>query len=216
MQNLTDSLNWIDIVLLGLALAAFVLGLVKGFVWQVTRLITLVGGCLLANRYSTELAPSVRQIFPSLEQPADRYIAYFVIFVSIAVVMSLFAYLLRNVIERLQLGTYDRIFGGGLGLINAAVLLMVVLLGVGALADEGVLVENEGYRQTIRESRLLPPTYRFVQELTVLFPGELRELARDLLQDLPLEEERPQTPAQDEIDPNAPAEVSAAPRDDDR
>ncbi len=178
-----DSFNWTDTVILIAAVAAFVLGLIKGFVWQITRLITIVGGCLLANRYSGDLAPTVRRVFPSLEEPVDRYIAYFVIFVAIALIVSLVAYLLRHVIESLQLGTYDRILGGGLGIVNGAVLLMLALLGIGALAERDILIGDEPFRKTVQGSQLLPPTHRFVRELTVLFPAELRQLADQALQE---------------------------------
>lgn len=178
-----DSLNWTDTVILIAAVAVFVLGLVKGFVWQVTRLITIIGGCVLANRYSGDLAPTVRRVFPSLEQPVDRYIAYFLIFVGVAILVSLLAYLLRHVIESLQLGTYDRVFGGALGLINGAVVLMLVVLGLGALAERDILFEEKAFRETVQASELLPPTYRFVRELTVLFPSELRDLADQALRE---------------------------------
>jgi len=195
MHQLSAQLDVTDTLILLWLLGWLVLGLVKGFVWQIARLVTVVGGCVLAVQYAPGLARLSHRIFPSIQEPADRYLSYFAIFLAVAVVVTFVAYLLRHVIERLKISSYDRLLGAVLGVVTGAVLMMVILVALSIAADNEIGLTQAQLKTAVQQSKLLPPTYEGVRSLTLLFPQDVKKVVDPLLENLEIE----RSPAEGEV-----------------
>ena len=64
LKNL-DAIEWIDWTAIVLLFVFFLLGLFKGFVWQVSRILTLVGAWFLAGRYGPDGEVWLHEMFDS-------------------------------------------------------------------------------------------------------------------------------------------------------
>jgi membrane protein required for colicin V production len=121
--------NWIDIVLSLLILASVVAGFVKGFAWQVVRILFLFFGILLAKAYAEPLGVQLRPLLGSHGQPpGDRYVAYAVLFTVIYVSSLGIAFGIRTAIEKMKLSSFDRLLGGVLGLLKGILVAYAAFL----------------------------------------------------------------------------------------
>ncbi len=125
-QDLYQQLGWVDFATLVILLVFFVLGLFRGLVWQLSRLLTLVLGFLAAGIWAQPLADTIVKTWPKAE-PFALYAAYFTIFLGAFLVLSLVAWLLSGVIKKLHLTLYDRLGGGALGILTGAAVVVLVL-----------------------------------------------------------------------------------------
>jgi membrane protein required for colicin V production len=130
-------LGWIDITALSLLAVFFVVGLFKGFVWQVSRVAILVVAYGTAARFGDGLGDRLLQwtvSSPNGPSPEQRETAFYVgcvlIFLGVLIALSLLALLLQKLITRAGLGFFDRLGGGvvGIGTGSVVVLFLITLV----------------------------------------------------------------------------------------
>ena len=121
-------LGWIDWTLLGLLALSVIVGLMRGLVFELMSLVGWVVAYVLAQAYSSLLAPylPISNVGTALNQGA----AFAVSFVLILLVWSLLARLLRMVIRATPLTVLDRLLGATFGLLRGVLLLLVVATAV--------------------------------------------------------------------------------------
>ncbi len=168
MPDALRELGAVDLCALVLIAFQAVLGLVRGFVWQLTRLVTIVVGIVLARTVTDSVAEWMNRHF-SITPPADRWIAYFVIFAGTFAAGTLLAHLLRSVLSRLRLQSYDRLLGVVLGAVKAAAIIVVAVLLLsqlkGLAALQAALARSHSARLTVEIVEFVAPA----------FPAEIRE-----------------------------------------
>lgn len=124
-----DSIAWIDwtaLVLLGIF---FILGLFKGFVWQVSRVLSLVAAWFLAGQYGEPVSTWIDGWFGPEEQASGLplYLAYVVVFVLALVVLSLLTWMLQKLVKQSGLSAVDRLGGAVVGLLTGSVAVLAIL-----------------------------------------------------------------------------------------
>jgi membrane protein required for colicin V production len=117
-------LPWVDWTLLAVLAVSVVIGLVRGFVFEVMAL----AGWLVAWFGSQYLAREVSPHIPVGAQgsAANMAVAYVLCFVGILLVWALLARLLRMLIHATPLSVPDRLLGAGFGLLRGGVLLLAL------------------------------------------------------------------------------------------
>ena len=125
-KEVLHQLGWIDFSTLVILLVFFVLGLFRGLVWQLSRLLTLVLGFLVAGIWAQDLADFLVKTWPK-SQPFALYAAYFAIFLGAFIVLSVIAWFLSGLIKKLKLTAYDRLGGGAMGILTGAAVVVLVL-----------------------------------------------------------------------------------------
>jgi len=167
-------LGWVDITALAVLGVFFLLGLFKGFLWQVSRVAILVIAYGLSGRFGQALsevllgwtvhAPSV----PSVEQQETAfYVGCVLIFLATLIVLSLIALLLQKLIAKAGMSFFDRLGGGVVGVAtgSAVVLfLLTVLL---------MFFPDSGPAQAAESSQSLKLSRWAMQRLGSIVPPEL-------------------------------------------
>lgn len=117
-------LPWIDWALLAVLLVSVLIGIVRGFVFEVMSLV----GWVVAWFGSQWLVADVAPYIPLGEADSGlrRIAAYGVGFVAILLVWSLGARLVRLLLHATPLSLPDRLLGAGFGLLRGAVVLLAV------------------------------------------------------------------------------------------
>ena len=166
------SLSWIDLTALAVLLVFFVLGLFRGFVWQISRIITLVAAYFVAGTYGEEVALRIRDAFPETVDPRlPLYIAYFCVFLAVLVVVSMIAYFIEKLVQRTGLSFYNRVGGGLLGIGTGACVVLALLAGILMfLASESQIV------RAAESSRAMQASRRTIEVLGNVVPDPVREL----------------------------------------
>jgi len=137
-------LGWVDIALLAFLAVSVVVGLLRGFVFE---LLSLAGwfAAYFAGRWLTPVA----EAYMPVGDPGSvlKYGATFAcVFVAVLVVCSLAARLIRSLIRATPLSPIDRLLGAVFGLARGLVVLLVVvtIVGVSPLARSPAWLQSQG------------------------------------------------------------------------
>jgi len=153
-------MNWLDIVIIVVAVLLGLVGLRQGIIKTVFGIAGLIGGIVLAGRYYSGLAALLSPTGATWANIA----AYAIILVATLIVASVVGWLVAKLVHFAMLGWLDRLVGFLLGVVVGGLLCAAVLAIVGKYYP--------GTEAVISQSGLA----RFVMEqiplLLALLPGE--------------------------------------------
>lgn len=128
-----QDLGWVDQTALGLMAVFFVIGLFKGFWWQVTRIGILAAGYALAAHFGQLLSEQLLRLTHQGPRPttADEqetafYIACVLIFVAVLVALSLTALLVQRLVARSDMTFLERVGGALAGVATGAAVVLLL------------------------------------------------------------------------------------------
>ena len=127
-----DAIAWIDWTAMVLLSVFFILGLFKGFLWQISRILSLVAAWFLAGYYGPDGADLIGGWFAPGTSPEQLplFLSYVMIFVAAVVLLSIIAWLLQKLVKETGMTFYDRLGGAVLGLGTGACGVLLILAGV--------------------------------------------------------------------------------------
>lgn len=123
LPHLDLPLGWVDIALLSVLGLSVLIGLWRGFVFEIMSLLGWVVAFVLANA----LGPLLADYLP-LGEPGSGprlWVAYILVFVLVLVTCTLFARLLRALVSATPLSLVDHLLGGVFGAVRGGVILVV-------------------------------------------------------------------------------------------
>ena len=139
----------VDIVILVFIGIGTVWGMTKGFIRQLSSLVGLVVGLLVARALFVEVgdwvAPSI-----GVSVTIARVLAFFMLWIVVPLLFSLFASFLTKALKVVHLGWINRWLGGGLGAIK-----FMLLVGMAAQLLEFVDTEHELLPQSAKDESVL-------------------------------------------------------------
>ena len=121
-------LPWIDWTLLALLGVSVVIGLVRGFVFEVLSLLGWLVAWFGSQYLARELSPHLPIGTPG--SAGNMAAAYVLCFVAILVLWTLLAKLVRLLLHATPLSIPDRLLGAGFGLLRGGVLLLALATAV--------------------------------------------------------------------------------------
>ncbi len=144
----------IDIIILVFIGIGAVWGMMKGFVRQLSSLVGLVVGLLVARALFVEvgdwMAPAI-----GVSVTIGRVLAFFMLWIVVPLLFSLLASFLTKALQVIHLGWINRLLGGSLGCVK-----FMLLVGIVVQLLEFVDPQNELMPKTIKnESVLYKPMY---------------------------------------------------------
>ncbi|MCA8971450.1 MAG: CvpA family protein [Planctomycetes bacterium] len=125
MQAL-DALSWIDWTALTIVAVFLVLGLFRGFLWQASRILSLVFAFFVAGRFARPGGTLLETRLSGLGESAAYYLAYVLLFVLTLIVLTLLTKVAESVIQNMGLSFYDHLGGGLLGGVTAVAAILTV------------------------------------------------------------------------------------------
>jgi len=168
MDEILQHMTWIDWTSLAIVVYFLVMGLFRGFLWQASRLVSLVLAYVLAGVFGHDVADFLAKHISGIQGRPSYYIAYFSIFIAVLITLSLLTILLDRFVRKLELSFFNHVGGGLLGFATAVGLIVAVLgLLYRLLPGSPFVVEAKG-SYTGRVSRVV------VQRVGL--PGEIRSL----------------------------------------
>jgi len=175
----------VDGLVVGLLAVGLVLGIIRGFLTQVTGIAGLVVGIVLAGRYHEPLREhGIDRLFDSGH---NAEIAFGLILVTTLFLASLVGLAVRKAVEKLELGAYDRLMGGLLGACKAGLIAGGVLLTLVTFAPDG-----GGIERAIGSSRAAPKLWQAMNGVAHVLPSSVRGHVEGFLRANPLPEPPPE------------------------
>jgi membrane protein required for colicin V production len=116
-------LGWVDIALLAVFGLSVLIGLWRGFVFEIVSLL----GWLVAFVIANSAGPLLAEVLPISDEPKVRlWIAYIVVFIAILVTCTLLARMLRALVAATPLSFVDHLLGGLFGAARGALVCVIV------------------------------------------------------------------------------------------
>ena len=208
-------LGWIDKTALCVLLVFFLLGLFKGLLWQVSRIVILLFSYYVAGRWGQDVAgiladseaavaagPDAGAVGADVVAPAAAppdttvYLSYCLLFVSMVVVLSLLSMLLKQFVVKAGLGFFDRIGGGIFGVATGALVVLFMVLVMHMCSEP-----DSQFVRAARSSHAVKYSRQAIQLLNRAVDNQLREqLGLAPLDDEPLADaQAPDAPEPDGV-----------------
>ena len=159
-------MSWVDLLLLAMLAVSVLIGLWRGFVYEVLALL----GWFVAYLASPWLAPLLvrwmpaEKMGPSLVHGAGLLLA----FVLVLLIWGLGARLVRALIQATPLSFLDRLLGGGFGVLRGLLLGLLLVLVVD-MTPAARWAAWQG-------SQLAPQLQALLQDIRPVMPDELNKL----------------------------------------
>jgi membrane protein required for colicin V production len=138
------ALNWVDLTLLAALLLSVIVGLVRGFVFELLSLAGWVAAWMAAQWFAPEVAPHLPVGAPG--SALNLGAAFAATFLAALIVWGIAARLLRMLIRATPLSVIDRLLGAAFGVLRGGVLLLAVamVIGLTPLAKSAVWQQSRG------------------------------------------------------------------------
>lgn len=169
-----QSLGWVDLTALGILGLFFLIGLWKGLVWQVSRVVILGASVWMASRWGRGLGSlysswCAGEPTPQQLQTAN-YLAYATVFLVVLVVLSLLALAVQNFVKKAGMTFFDRLGGGVFGVVTGAVGFVCLLTAAKMFLPGSSVVMAAEDSHSLRYAR------QGVERLGPVVPDDLRVL----------------------------------------
>jgi len=154
----------LDIVI-SLILAFFTFnGFRHGFIEEMARLISLIGGFILASKFHNLLIPYLQSY---LESESLRVTAaYLGVFIASVIVITIISKILQKFIELVLLGWVNRLLGLLLGLFKGFLIVSLFIFIIQALPIK--LDQKDTIRQKLKKESIMYQICDHVKELVIL------------------------------------------------
>lgn len=169
LLGINNKMNLIDIIIILLMLPLVIHGLSKGFISQAVGLVTMVAGTILAWWITKAIGGEIATLAGISVQAANA-ITFTVVFLILAIILSLIGKVIRGIINLVLLGWLDKLLGAVFAFATSVLVIGLLLIVVGALNDTMLLFD----RTQLEDSYLYP---RLTGAVRYFFPFVHRLLA---------------------------------------
>lgn len=151
-------------IIICLILAFFTFnGFRHGFIEEMARLISLVGGFILASKFHNLLIPYLQYIESGAIQVTMAYMGIFILSV---IVITIIAKILQKFIELALLGWLNRLLGLLLGLLKGFLIISIIIFIIQALPLK--LDKNNIIEQKLETESVMYQICEHVKDLVIL------------------------------------------------
>jgi membrane protein required for colicin V production len=158
-----------DYIMIGVLVAATLLGFVKGLAWQVASLGAVVASYFVALRFADRLAPQISE-----HAPWNKFLAMLIIYVGCSLFIWSGFRVVANFIDRVRLNAFDRQMGALVGFAKGVLLCVAITFFAVSLL--------EGKRQQIIASRSGQAVVQLLHKAEAVTPPEIQQVIGPYLQ----------------------------------
>ena len=180
----------VDTLVFGVLAVGLILGLMRGFLSQITGLVGLLGGVYLAWRYDTNIRALV--VDPLISTEHNGKIAFGLIMLVAFIFTGLVSWIISKVFDKMNMSAYDRLMGGLFGVAKAGLICAGILMAVVVLANDGGDIER-----AIGSSKSGPTIWQALDKAINVLPKHVRGEVRQFLRNNAL----PKAPADKDTEP---------------
>lgn len=140
-------MNWLDALILLPLLVGLVRGLMRGFISEVIAIVVVILGVLGARFAAPACSKCFLQWFEWPEGVCD-VVAYVLIFLLVAIILSYAARLLMRLLNAIHLGWANRLLGGLFGILKFGILVLIAVFILDKTDEAFHWQENQPVVQT--------------------------------------------------------------------
>ena len=122
-------MTWLDLAILLPLLIGIVTGLIRGVVTELFTVLSVVGGFFGAKLWAGDFSSWMHHQFNWADSICD-VLAYALLFLAIAVVLSIIGNLLSKLLKAIKLGIVNRLLGALFGVCKWVLIMLVIVFCV--------------------------------------------------------------------------------------
>ena len=122
-------MNWLDVILLLPLLVGLVRGFMRGLISEIIAIVVVIFGVLGAKWWAPPFSQWILCQFAWPQGVCD-VVAYVLLFLGIAIVLSLIARGLNKFLRAVHLGWANRLFGGVFGVAKYGIIVLVAVFAM--------------------------------------------------------------------------------------
>ena len=119
-------MNWLDVLILLPLLVGLVRGLMRGLISEIIAFVVVIFGVLGSRLAAPPCSAWLLSQFAWPQGVCD-VVAYVLLFLAIAIILSILARLLTKFLRAIHLGWANRLLGGLFGLLKYGILVFIVI-----------------------------------------------------------------------------------------
>lgn len=119
-------MNWLDVILLLPLIVGLVRGFMRGLISEIIAIAVVILGVLGAKLWAAAFSAWLLAQFAWPQGVCD-IVAYTLLFLGIAIVLSILAKMLTKLMRAIHLGWANRLFGGVFGLCKYGILVLIAV-----------------------------------------------------------------------------------------
>lgn len=127
-------MNWLDVLIILPLLFGIVRGVMRGFVSEIIAIVVVIFGVLSARLWAPSFSAWLIGQFAWPKGVCD-VVAYTLLFLAVAIILSICARLLNKLLKAIHLGWINRIFGGLCGFVKYAIIVLIVVFAMDKTND---------------------------------------------------------------------------------
>ena len=122
-------MNWLDVLIVLPLLFGLVRGLMRGLVSEVIAIVVVVLGALGSRMLAPSFAAWLLRQFAWPDEVCD-VVAYVLIFLAIAIALSVLAKILHRFLQAIHLGWANRLLGGLFGACKYGIIVLIIVFAM--------------------------------------------------------------------------------------
>lgn len=122
-------MNWLDVLLILPLLFGLVRGLMRGLVSEVIAIAVVVLGALGSRMWAAQFSAWLLRQFAWPKEVCE-VVAYILLFLTIAIVLSILAKLLHKFLRAIHLGWANRLLGGLFGIAKYGIIVLIAVFAM--------------------------------------------------------------------------------------
>lgn len=140
-------MNWLDVLILLPLLVGLIRGLMRGLISEVIAFVVVILGVLGSRLVAPSLSKGFLHWFEWPEGVCD-VVAYVLIFLLIAIILSIAARLIMKLLKAIHLGWANRLLGGLFGMFKYGILVLIAVFIMDKTDEAFHWQENEPVMKT--------------------------------------------------------------------
>ena len=140
-------MNWLDILLVLPFLVGLVRGIMRGFVSEIIAFVVVILGVLGAKLWAPPCSKWMLAQFAWPQEVCD-IVAYTLLFLAIAVILSILAKLINRFLRAIHLGWANRLAGGLFGTCKYGILVLIAVFVMSKTNESFHWLDNAPVVQT--------------------------------------------------------------------
>jgi len=165
-------LNWLDMILLGILMITFIIGVIKGLVKQIIGIVAVIVGLILALVYYPHVAGFFARFISG--RTLTHFLGFLAIFLGVLCIGELISAMLSKLMKG-SLKFVDHVLGGGLGLLKGILICGVILFAL--------LVFPVNFN-ALKNSQLSPYCLKITRAVYYIIPQDLKERFSEAYNDI--------------------------------
>lgn len=122
-------MNWLDVILLLPLLVGFVRGIMRGLVSEIIAFVVIILGVLISRTFVNPFSQWLLAQF-AWPQGICNVVAYVLIFLTVAIILTLFSRALTKLLRSIHLGWANRLAGGIFGFVKYGIFIIIIVFAM--------------------------------------------------------------------------------------